>query len=101
MAKTKKLSSESFGKKTENISKENSFYFRKENFKWMIIGLFFIVFGFLLMMGKGANTRPEGVIDPTFWNDGIFSVLRIRIAPLLVLIGFGLQAFAILKRNKS
>ena len=66
----------------------------------MLIGLAFIVVGFLLMMGQGANTRPDGTFDPNYWNEDIFSVLRIRIAPLLVIIGFIVQVFAILKRKK-
>ena len=66
----------------------------------MLIGLAFIVVGFLLMMGQGANTKPDGTFDPNYWNEGIFSVLRIRIAPLLVIIGFVVQVFAILKRKK-
>ena len=66
----------------------------------MLIGLGFIVVGFLVMMGQGANTRPDGTFDPNYWNEEIFSVLRIRIAPLLVIIGFVVQVFAILKRKK-
>ena len=66
----------------------------------MLIGLAFIIVGFLLMMGQGANTKPDGTFDPSYWNEEIFSVLRIRIAPLLVIIGFVVQVFAILKRKK-
>ena len=66
----------------------------------MLIGLAIIIIGFLLMMGQGANTRPDETFDPNYWNEGIFSVLRIRIAPLLVVTGFVVQVFAILKRKK-
>jgi len=101
MAKKKQqFSTEQFGKTEKNISAENAFYFGKENFRWMLIGLAFILVGFVLMMGSGANTRPDGVVDPTYWNDGIFSVVRIRIAPLLVIAGFAIEAYAILKRKK-
>jgi len=100
MAKKKQqFSAEQFGKTNNNISPENTFYFGKQNFRWMLIGLAFIIVGFVLMMGSGANTRPDGVIDPTYWNDGIFSVVRIRIAPLLVIAGFAMEAYAILKRK--
>ena len=101
MAKKKqKFSAEQFGSEVKNQDSENLFYFGKENFKWMLIGLALIILGFLLMMGNGANTRPDGTFDPNYWNDGIFSVVRIRIAPLLVIAGFGVQVFAILKRKK-
>ena len=88
-------------KKDKNISVENNtFYFSKGNFKLMLIGLGLIAFGFILMMGYGANTKPDGSYDPNYWNDDIFSVVRIRIAPLLVIVGFVVQVVAILKRNK-
>ncbi len=88
-------------KKDKNISAENNtFYFSRNNFKLMLIGLGLIAFGFILMMGYGANTKPDGSFDPNYWNDDIFSVVRIRIAPLLVIVGFVVQVVAILKRNK-
>ena len=88
-------------KKDKNISAENNtFYFSRNNFKLMLIGLGLIAFGFILMMGYGANTKPDGSFDPNYWNDDIFSVVRIRIAPLLVGVGFVVQVVAILKRNK-
>lgn len=76
----------------------NTFYFGRENYKWMIIGLVFIVIGFLLMMGPDANT-VDGKYDPNLWNEGIFSIRRIRIAPLLVITGFVIEIYAILKRR--
>ena len=88
-------------KKDKNISAENNtFYFSRNNFKLMLIGLGLIAFGFILMMGYGSNTKPDGSFDPNYWNDDIFSVVRIRIAPLLVIVGFVVQVVAILKRNK-
>lgn len=96
--KTNKFSADNFGKETAEAPKENTFYFGKENFKWMLIGLAFIVVGFLLMMGADANT-VDGKYDPNSWNEGIFSIRRIRIAPLFVVIGFGIEVYAILKRK--
>jgi len=95
--KTNKFSASDYGKETE-VSEENTFYFGKENFKWMLIGLAFIIGGFLLMMGPDANT-VDGKYDPDFWNDGIFSIRRIRIAPLFVVIGFAIEVYAILKKK--
>ena len=87
-------------KNIETPSTENTFYFSKGNFKLMLIGLGLIAFGFVLMMGYGANTKPDGSFDPSYWNEDIFSVVKIRIAPLLVVTGFVVQVVAILKRNK-
>jgi len=62
----------------------------------MGIGLAFILLGFLLMMGPDANTRPDGTFDPNYWNEGIFSWRRIRLAPFLILTGFVIEIYAIL-----
>lgn len=96
--KTNKFSAESFGKETAEAPQENTFYFGKQNFKRMLIGLAFIVGGFLLMMGHDANT-VDGKFDPNSWNEDIFSIRRIRIAPLFVVIGFVIEVYAILKRK--
>lgn len=97
--KNKKFSADQFGKKEVLIEEKQTFYFGKQNFKWMLIGLATTVLGFLLMMGSDANTI-DGKFDPNVWNEAIFSIRRIRIAPILVIAGFVIQIYAILKRNK-
>ena len=97
--KNKSFSAADFVKKEVDLPKENSFYFGPKNYKLMLIGLALIVAGFLLMMGADANT-VDGKYDPNSWNEGIFSIRRIRIAPLLVIAGFAVEVYAILKRNK-
>jgi hypothetical protein len=76
----------------EQKRKEQSkaeFIFGKKNYKFMLIGLACIVVGFILMSGGGSD-------DPNVWNPDVFSWRRIRLAPTLVLIGFGFQVYAIL-----
>ena len=97
--KQRKISPKAFADE-QSVADNNPFYFGKENYKWMLIGLGLIVVGFLLMLGSDANTRPDGTVDPTYWNDGIFSMVRIRIAPFLVVAGFAVEVYAILKRKK-
>ncbi|PRP68383.1 hypothetical protein BST86_11115 [Nonlabens agnitus] len=63
--------------------------FKKKNYTWMIIGLAVIALGFILMIGGGSD-------DPAVFNPGIFHWRRIRLAPALVIIGFGIQVYAIL-----
>lgn len=101
MAKKKnpKFSAETFGAGETAAPVKENFYFGKENYKFMLIGLGLIALGFVLMMGPDANT-VNGKYDPNTWNDGIFSVVRIRIAPLLVVLGFVVEVYAILKRKK-
>lgn len=92
------FSADNFGVE-EKKTIDGPFYFGKENFKWMLIGLACILVGFLLMMGADANT-VDGKYDPNAWNDDIFSIRRIRIAPLLVVVGFCIEAYAILLKKK-
>jgi len=65
------------------------FIFGKKNYKFLFIGLAFIAIGFILMAGGGSD-------DPNVYDPSIFSWRRIRLAPTLVLIGFGIQVYAIL-----
>lgn len=80
-------------KKRKEAIKQN-FVFEKRNYIWMFIGLAFIALGFVLMSGGGSN-------DPNVFSYAIFNTQRIRIAPTLVLIGFGIQVYAILLKPKA
>jgi len=80
-------------KKRKEAAKQN-FVFSKKNYIWMFIGLAFIALGFILMAGGGAD-------NPNVFSDAVFSVQRIRVAPTLILIGFGIQIYAILLKPKS
>lgn len=91
--------SKNSNKETSRNQEARSFYFGKKNYQLMIIGIALIALGFILMMGADANT-VNGKLDPNAWNEEVFSVRRIRIAPLLVISGFVVQIFAILRRNK-
>jgi hypothetical protein len=77
--------------KTSNVGE---FAFGKENYRLMLIGLAFIVIGFLLMIGGGST-------DPTKFNPEIFSFRRITLAPILILAGYVIEIFAIMKRPKD
>ncbi|MEL4306584.1 DUF3098 domain-containing protein [Joostella sp. CR20] len=76
-------------KKESQHTPDNGFIFQKKNYLFMFIGLAFIIIGFILMSGGGSN-------DPNVFNPEIFSFRRIRLAPTLVLIGFGIEVYAIL-----
>jgi len=73
----------------ENIKPRFEFIFKKKNYMWMVIGLAVIGLGFALMAGGGSE-------NPAVFNESIFSWRRIRLAPTLVLIGFGIEMYAIL-----
>ena len=77
------------GEQKRKEASRDEFIFGKQNYKFMLIGIIFIALGFILMSGGGSD-------DPNFWNPDVFSWRRIRLAPTLVLIGFGIQVYAIL-----
>ena len=70
------------------------FAFGRENYKMLFIGLAFIALGFILMVGGGSN-------DPKVFNQSIFDTQRLTIAPILILAGFVIEIFAIMKRPKD
>ena len=76
------------------MKKKKEFLFQKSNYKFLVIGILFIIVGFLLMLGGGSD-------DPNIFLEEVYSFQRIRIAPVLILIGFGSQVYAILKAPKK
>ncbi|MCO5935740.1 MULTISPECIES: DUF3098 domain-containing protein [Mucilaginibacter] len=65
-----------------NITTPAQFIFGKENYRWLIISIAVVAFGFVLMSG----------------TTDIYSTTKIVIAPIVVLTGFGLGFYAILKK---
>ncbi len=70
------------------------FAFGRENYILLLIGLAFIVAGFLLMIGGGSK-------DPKVFNPDIFSFRRITLAPILILAGYVIEIFAIMRKPKD
>ncbi|HEK20187.1 MULTISPECIES: DUF3098 domain-containing protein [unclassified Mucilaginibacter] len=58
------------------------FVFSKDNYMWLIIAIAVVAFGFVLMSG----------------TTDIYSTTKIVIAPIVVLTGFGIGFYAILKK---
>ena len=71
-----------------------SFLMGKRNFLFMGIGLVFLLLGFILMLGGGMP-------DPDTWDESlIYSHRRITLAPLMILIGLGIQIYAIFTKSE-
>ncbi len=70
------------------------FPFGRENYVLMLTGLAIIFLGFILMTGGGSE-------DPAVWDPSIFSFRRITLAPILVISGFVIEIFAIMKKSKE
>jgi hypothetical protein len=71
---------------------QQAFLFDGTNYKWMIGGLALILIGFALMAG-GKSPDPH-----KFLYDEIYSFRRITLAPIVMLIGFGIEVYAIMKK---
>tara|TARA_B100001175_G_C19473022_1_gene622775 strand:- start:1408 stop:1653 length:246 start_codon:yes stop_codon:yes gene_type:complete len=78
----------------KNKKNSEDFIFEKKNYQVMVIGIIFIAVGFILMSGGASE-------DPNVFNPEIYNFRRIRLAPTLVLIGFGIQVYAILLNPKK
>ena len=68
----------------------NNFAFDKKNHVLLAIGMLVVIVGLILMSGSGSS---EGVFNPD-----IFSVRRIRVAPVVCLFGFVFIIFAIMHK---
>lgn len=77
----------------ENIQKPD-FLFGKRNYIIMIVGIIFIALGFIFMAGGGSD-------NPEVFNEKIYNWQRIRLAPTLVIIGLGIEIYAILANPKK
>ena len=71
-----------------------SFVFNKEKYIIMLVGIGFILIGFLLMIGGGSK-------DPNVFSYDLFSFRRLTLSPILVLVGFVIEIYAIMKKPKE
>jgi hypothetical protein len=61
----------------------NKLPFGKKNYQWMIIGIVMLIIGFTIMT---MDKQPYG-----------FGFLGITLGPIVVLIGFAIEIFAIIQ----
>lgn len=64
---------------------KGNFVFGPQNYKLMLVGLAVIVIGFVLMYGK----------------EDIYDFRKITLAPIVVLAGFVIEIFAIMRKPKT
>jgi membrane-bound ClpP family serine protease len=67
--------------------------FDKVNYILLAVGMAVVVIGFLLMSGSGSTE--------TTYDADIFSARRIKVAPLVCLIGFVSMIYAVVRRPKD
>ena len=67
--------------------------FDKTNFIILAVGMLVVILGFILMSGAGS--------DETVFNNDIFSVRRIKVAPVVCFVGFISIIYAIIRKPKD
>ena len=72
---------------------KSNFAFDKVNFILLAVGMAIVVIGFLLMTGAGSS-------DSAYEPD-IFSVRRIKVAPIVCLFGFLSMIYAVVRKTKN
>ncbi len=71
--------------------------FSKRNYMIVVIGLAVMLLGCFLMAGGGD--APD--LTKTYPEDTLYGFQRTALAPLVVLIGLGIQIFAIFYKDDS
>ena len=72
---------------------KKNYAFGKMNFILLAVGMLVVIVGFCLMSGGGSD---EKVFDPN-----IFSTVRIKVAPVVCLVGFLSMIAAIMYKGKD
>lgn len=72
---------------------KRNFAFDKVNFILLAISMAVVVVGFILMSGPGSTDAA--------YNPDIFSVRRIKVAPVVCLLGFVSMIYAVVRKPKD
>lgn len=72
---------------------KSNFAFDRVNYILLAVGMAVVIIGFLLMSGSGSS---EAAYEPD-----IFSARRIKVAPVVCLIGFVSMIYAVVRRPKG
>lgn len=75
------------------MADKQKFAFDKINFILLAIGMAVVIIGFILMTGPSST---ETAFEPD-----IFSVRRIKVAPVVSLLGFIFMIYAVLRKPKT
>lgn len=72
---------------------KRNFAFDKVNFILLAVGMAIVVIGFILMSGSASTEEA--------YNPDIFSVRRIKVAPVVCLVGFLSMVYAVIRKPKD
>ena len=72
---------------------KKDFAFGRMNYILLAVGMAVVIIGFLLMSGSGSTD--------TAYDPDIFSARRIKVAPVVCLLGFVSLIYAVVYRSKG
>ena len=72
---------------------KRNFAFGRMNYILLAVGMAVVIIGFLLMSGSGSSD--------TNYDPDIFSARRIKVAPVVCLLGFVSMIYAVVHRTKG
>ena len=72
---------------------KRNFAFDKMNYILLAAGMVVVIIGFLLMTGPSSSA--------TTYEPDIFSVRRIKVAPVVCLLGFVSMVYAVVRKPKD
>ena len=78
--------------KNQDMEKRD-FAFGRMNFILLAIGMAIVIIGFILMSGAGSTDQA--------YNPDIFSARRIKVAPIVCLLGFVSMIYAVVHKPKD
>jgi len=76
---------------TKDKINEAAFAFGRENYILLFISIGLLLIGYFLMAGGKAE-------NPNVFNEEVFSFRRITLAPIVVIMGYALAIYAIVKK---
>ena len=72
---------------------ERDLAFGRMNFILLAVGMAIVIIGFILMSGSGSTDQA--------YNPDIFSARRIKVAPIVCLLGFVSMIYAVVHKPKE
>lgn len=75
------------------MADKQKFAFDKTNFVLLAIGMAVVIIGFLLMTGPSSTV--------TTFEPDIFSVRRIKVAPVVCFLGFIFMIYGVMRKPKT
>lgn len=72
---------------------KRDFAFGRMNFILLAVGMAVVIIGFILMSGAGSTDQA--------YNPDIFSARRIKVAPIVCLLGFVSMIYAVVHKPKD